>query len=152
MGTYDQIPNYFHQIPVLARKQHDVFITKVITFNIVQPTTTDFWYLNLGAWKVAIRSTVITMNGACAGGVSALLLSSILKVKRGYLLDIPQFSSGILGGLVGITGIASSCEPWEAMLIGFIGGSIANGCKYINFLVVLFSKSFNVTAEILAIF
>ena len=152
MGTYDQIPNYFHQTPVLARKQHDVFITKVITFNIVQLTTIDFWCLNLGAWKVAIRSTVITMNGACAGGVSALLLSSILKVKRGYLLDIPQFSSGILGGLVGITGIASSCEPWEAMLIGFIGGSIANGCKYINFLVVLLCKSFNVTAEVLAIF
>ena len=84
------------------------------------------------------------MNGACAGGVSALLLSGILKVKRGYLLDIPQFSSGILGGLVGITGIASSCEPWEAMLIGFIGGGIANGCKY-SFNFIYFHDFFSYT-------
>ena len=135
----------------MARKPYDVLTTKVITFNIIQPTV-DCWCLNLGAWKVAIRSTVITMNGACAGGVSALLLSSILKVKRGYLLDIPQFSSGILGGLVGITGIASSCEPWEAMLIGFIGGGIANGCKYITSLVLFLYKSLNVSARILTIF
>jgi len=35
--------------------------------------------------------------------------------------------SGILGGLVGITAIASICKPWEALIIGFIGGLVANG-------------------------
>ena len=61
------------------------------------------------------------------GGFSAVLLSAALERKRRYFLDIRQFATGILGGLVGITAIAAVCRPWEGLFIGFIGGLIANG-------------------------
>ena len=67
------------------------------------------------------------MNGAMGGGLSAVVLSAALGRKRRYFLDIPQFASGILGGLVGITAIAAVCKPWEGLFIGFIGGLVANG-------------------------
>ncbi|XP_057308412.1 putative ammonium transporter 3 [Hydractinia symbiolongicarpus] len=80
-----------------------------------------------GLWKVASRVAVVTMNGAIAGGFSAVLLCISLYCKRHYVLDIPQFVSGVLGGLVAITACASVISPWESIVIGFIGGIIANG-------------------------
>jgi len=82
-----------------------------------------------GSWRIAARATVVTMNGAMAGGVSALAinLTLMLTKKRHYLIDIPEFVSGILGGLVAITASANVIRPWEALIIGFIGGLIAIG-------------------------
>ena len=69
------------------------------------------------------------MNGAMAGGLSAVFLSAILYLskKRKYILDIGYLASGILGGLVGVTACAPIIRPWEGLLLGFIGGFIANG-------------------------
>lgn len=75
------------------------------------------------------------MNGAIGGGIAGVLISGFLFKKRDYLLDIPQFSAGILGGLVSVTSIASSCESWEGLIIGFIGGMVSNGCKYCYFVI-----------------
>jgi len=83
--------------------------------------------LSGGLWRVVSRVAVVTMNGAMAGGLSAILLGFALYKKKNYILDIPQFVSGILGGLVSITAAASVITTWEALIIGFIGGWIANG-------------------------
>ena len=71
------------------------------------------------------------MNGAMAGGLSAVLLGMIMKLARfkNHLLDIPMFCSGVLGGLVAITAPADVIETWEALIIGFTGGLVANGGK-----------------------
>ena len=82
-------------------------------------------------WKIASRTAVVTMNGAMGGGFAAIIVSAALEYRRHYFLDIPQLVSGILGGLVSVTAPAAVIEPWEALLIGFIGGFIALGSKLI---------------------
>jgi len=81
-----------------------------------------------GLWKIASRTAVVTMNGAMGGGIAAVITSAAMEHRRKYFLDIPQFVSGILGGLVSITAPAAVIEPWEGLLIGFIGGFVALGC------------------------
>ena len=39
------------------------------------------------------------------------------------------FISGVLGGLVAITGGCNQFRPWEGLVIGFIGGLVAVGSK-----------------------
>lgn len=75
-----------------------------------------------GTWKTATRVAVVTMNGAIGGGLSTLLLNVGLSLKREYLLNIPEFVGGVLGGLVSITAPANVIRPWEAVVIGMIGG------------------------------
>ena len=89
------------------------------------------WYLSSisGLWKVASKVAVITMLGAMSGGISAVLLSFARYHQRKYIIDIPDLSCGILAGCVSITSGASVIRPWEAIIIGLIGGFIANGCK-----------------------
>ena len=70
------------------------------------------------------------MNGAMAGGLSAVVLSFALYRRRKYILDIPYLASGILGGLVGVTACAPVIRPAEGLLLGFVGGMIANGGKF----------------------
>ncbi|XP_066927041.1 putative ammonium transporter 3 [Clytia hemisphaerica] len=84
-----------------------------------------------GGWKIASKTAVVTMNGAMAGGLSAVLLSGVLYLtrRRRYILDIAYLASGILGGLVGVTACAPIIRPWEGLLLGFIGGLIANGAN-----------------------
>lgn len=62
-----------------------------------------------------------------SGGMSGILLNLWLFRRRRYVLDIPQFATSIIGGLVSITGCAAVIRPWESVVIGFIGGLIANG-------------------------
>ena len=69
------------------------------------------------------------MNGAMAGGVSAVFLGAVQSRWRRYLLDIPQLASGVLGGLVAVTAGAPVLRPWEGLLVGLIGGFVANGGK-----------------------
>ncbi len=63
---------------------------------------------------------VTTSLAAAAGGVGALILSTILHKN----LDLTMFLNGILGGLVGITAGADLMSPNEAVLIGLIAGLI----------------------------
>ncbi len=63
---------------------------------------------------------VNTCLAAAAGGVGAIVLSSILYKN----LDLTMFLNGILGGLVGITAGADQMSPNEAVLIGIIAGLI----------------------------
>ncbi|GGD56596.1 ammonium transporter [Muriicola marianensis] len=63
---------------------------------------------------------VTTSLAAAAGGVGALILSTLLYKN----LDLTMFLNGILGGLVGITAGADLMSPNEAVLIGFIAGLI----------------------------
>lgn len=68
------------------------------------------------------------MNGSIGGGLFSIVYCFIIRKKK-YCnkLDIPVFSTSILGGLVGITAICAICRPWEALVIGFIGAAVANG-------------------------
>lgn len=63
---------------------------------------------------------VTTSLAAAAGGVGALILSTILHKN----LDLTMFLNGILGGLVGITAGADLMSPNEAVVIGLIAGLI----------------------------
>ncbi|XP_066936399.1 putative ammonium transporter 3 [Clytia hemisphaerica] len=80
-----------------------------------------------GMWRLSIRAGVSTMNGAVGGGMAGVILNIILYRQRKYILDIPQFASAILGGLVSVTAGAAVIESWHAVIIGFIGGLLANG-------------------------
>jgi len=63
---------------------------------------------------------VTTSLAAAAGGVGAFILSTILYKN----LDLTMFLNGILGGLVGITAGADQMSPTDAILIGFIAGTL----------------------------
>jgi Amt family ammonium transporter len=63
---------------------------------------------------------VTTSLAAAAGGVGALILSTLLHKN----LDLTMFLNGILGGLVGITAGADLMSPNEAVVIGLIAGLI----------------------------
>lgn len=78
-------------------------------------------------WRVAGRVAVVTMNGAIGGGAQAVLLNLLLEVTklRHYILDVGDFTAGILGGLVSITAPANLIRPWEGLVIGFIGSFFA---------------------------
>ncbi|EDO34221.1 predicted protein, partial [Nematostella vectensis] len=83
-----------------------------------------------GKWKLASRSAVVTLNGSIGGGISGMVYSYLFH-KNKLLID--TFATGILGGLVSITAICAIVRPWEAILIGAIGGAIAcGGCSLLN--------------------
>jgi len=63
---------------------------------------------------------VTTSLAAAAGGIGAIILSTILTKN----LDLTMFLNGILGGLVGITAGADLMSPNEAVIIGLLAGAI----------------------------
>lgn len=76
---------------------------------------------------IASRVAVVTVNGGIGSGFAAILLSALQKKRKEYLLNIPQFVAGILGGLVGITAGSNVFRPWEGIVVGFIGEITAAG-------------------------
>ncbi len=68
-----------------------------------------------------IMNTVI--GGSCGGIVASFLKPRILGtysfINR---YDIQAVCSGILVGLVSVTGCCDAVEPWAALIIGGIGG------------------------------
>ena len=102
-------------------------------FFIVFCQKNNFQYiaLSLENWIIASRVAVVTINGGIAGGFSAVLIGVLLKRTKGYILDITQLVTGILGGLVAITAGADVFRPWEGMIVGYIGGIMANGGEYL---------------------
>ena len=69
------------------------------------------------------------MNGSVGGGLWSILYCYFLTKDYNKKLDIPNFTASILAGLVSITAICAVCRPWEAIVIGFVGGMI---CSYGN--------------------
>lgn len=60
-----------------------------------------------------------TLAPAAAGLTAFILRASVCGPRR---MDVPSLCNGILAGLVAITAPCGWVEPWEAILIGIIGG------------------------------
>mmetsp|Transcript_21587 Transcript_21587/g.68195 ORF Transcript_21587/g.68195 Transcript_21587/m.68195 type:complete len:461 (+) Transcript_21587:123-1505(+) len=73
------------------------------------------------AGRVAVNTTL----SPCAAGLLVFLLRA--KVVSPKALDVGGFCNGILAGLVAITAGCNVAEPWEAVIIGFLGGLIYQG-------------------------
>lgn len=73
------------------------------------------------AGLVAVNTTL----AACVGGLLVFLLRA--KVVAPKALDVPGFCNGVLAGLVSITAGCGEVQPWEAILIGLLGGVFYQG-------------------------
>jgi Amt family ammonium transporter len=63
----------------------------------------------------------LTTNlAAAAGAISAILTAKILVGKA----DIPAMVNGVLAALVAITAACAFVEPWAAVVIGVVAGSV----------------------------
>lgn len=76
--------------------------------------------LSGGFAELAAKVAVTTTLAACAGGVTAVLIS---KVRSGAY-DMGLTINGVLGGLVGITAPCAVVDPWAAIVIGAIGAVV----------------------------
>jgi Amt family ammonium transporter len=75
----------------------------------------------LSADPGATSLVLVTTNLAAAAGGVAAIFTSTLKLKKP---DLSMSLNGILAGLVAITAGADQMNPWEAILIGAIGGIV----------------------------
>ena len=81
--------------------------------------------LFLGKWKLASRAAISTISASIGGALFAVIYSCKLNKKYQKKLNVALFTSGMLGGMVGITAICTLCRPWEAYIIGIIGGALS---------------------------
>ena len=79
----------------------------------------------IGKWKLASRAAVTTVNASVGSGLWSIIYSFWLTNDFRGKLDVSTFTSGILAGLVSITAACAVCRPWEALVIGIIGGIIS---------------------------
>jgi hypothetical protein len=77
------------------------------------------------AAKTAALVAVNTTLSPCVAGVVVFMLRAFVCPPR--LLDVGGFCNGILGGLVSITAGCGVMEPWESLIIGFVGGFVYQG-------------------------
>ncbi|XP_062583260.1 putative ammonium transporter 3 [Saccostrea cucullata] len=75
-----------------------------------------------GKWKLAAKSAVVTLNGSIGGGAIGILISYI-RFKGKY--DISCIVNSVLGSLVSITGACAVIRPWEALVVGALGGALS---------------------------
>jgi len=75
------------------------------------------------AGLVAVNTTL----SPCVSGLLVFFLRA--KVLSPKLLDVGGFCNGILAGLVAITAGCANVEPWEAIIIGLVGGLIYQGAS-----------------------
>jgi len=77
----------------------------------------------ISAGLVAVNTTL----APCCGGLVVFGLRRFVCPPKN--LDVCGFCNGILAGLVSITAGCGACQPWEACLIGFVGGFIYQGAS-----------------------
>ncbi|XP_060074735.1 putative ammonium transporter 3 [Ylistrum balloti] len=75
-----------------------------------------------GKWQLASKAAVVTLIGSMGGGATGVIISFIMN-NRKYNVD--YLVNSVLCALVSITAGCAVIRPWEALLIGSIGGVIA---------------------------
>jgi len=85
--------------------------------------------LSNGLSAIAAKVAVVTTLSAAAGGASSLGLSRFID---GHV-DLMAGINGILAGLVGSCSGAATIEPWAAVIVGGIAGSIYVGSRHLLF-------------------
>ena len=71
----------------------------------------------------AAKIMMCSLLSASTGGIVSAYLKPLIMgtYSETHRYDVGALTNGILAGLVSITGTCDSCEPWSAVLIGFIG-------------------------------
>lgn len=72
---------------------------------------------------VAVNTTL----SPCVSGLVVFFLRAVVLPPK--LLDVGGFCNGILAGLVAITAACAFVKPWEAVVIGFVGGFVYQGAS-----------------------
>ena len=74
-------------------------------------------------YNSAPKIMMCSLLSAASGGIVAAYLKPLVMgtYSKTHRYDVGALTNGILAGLVSITGTCDSCEPWSAVLIGFIG-------------------------------
>merc|ERR1719203_2042326 len=75
------------------------------------------------AGLVAVNTTL----SPCVAGLLVFCLRA--TVVYPHCLDVGGFCNGILAGLVAITAGCAAVKPWEAIIIGIIGGLVYQGAS-----------------------
>merc|ERR1711939_667765 len=65
--------------------------------------------------------------GPCAAGLVVFFLRAFCVAPK--RLDVGGFCNGILAGLVAIIAGCAFVRPWEALVIGLIGGAVYQGAS-----------------------
>jgi ammonium transporter, Amt family len=73
----------------------------------------------VGYGQGVARAIVTTTLAAAAGGITVVLTD---KIAISHTWDVGMLCNGILAGLVSITAGAADTYPWQAVIIGMIGG------------------------------
>merc|ERR1719174_2516087 len=71
---------------------------------------------------------LVAMNTTLTPCVAGLLVFVLRYFVQGYL-DVGGFCNGILAGLVAITAGCAFVKPWEACMIGGVGGFVYQGAS-----------------------
>ncbi|BFZ01122.1 hypothetical protein BsWGS_04161 [Bradybaena similaris] len=80
--------------------------------------------ISRGKWKLAAKTAVTTLLASMSGGIVGTFLSYVTQNRK---FDIGYLVNALLGALVAITASCPLVRPWEACVIGAIGGFITIG-------------------------
>lgn len=90
------------------------------------PGSTLSMHTSSDAYTASMVAVNTTLAPCVAGLVVFALRALVLEPK---CLDVGGFCNGILAGLVSITAGCGAVKHWEAILIGFIGAFVYQGCS-----------------------